>query len=156
LNISVIALIVLAVAVWFILNKTTLGRGVYALGSDSVALERVGYNRVAVTMLAYSIFGFCSGVAGIIYYANMSIAEPAHVLNTAMDIIAAAIFGGCNLKDGKGRVGGIIAGVFIITLISNNLVILGVSPFAKTIVIGVILLVSVFLSQIHEIRSRQL
>jgi simple sugar transport system permease protein len=155
LGISVILLVSIAVIIWIILNRTQLGRGIYALGSDKTALERVGYNVNAVYILAYSIFGFCNGVAGMIFYANMAMAEPGHILKTTMDIIAVAIFGGCNLKDGKGMVGGILAAVFIITLINNNLVILGISPFMKTLIVGLALLVSVFLSSIRDIRARR-
>lgn len=155
LLISTVFLVVLAIVVWIVLNRTQLGRGIYALGGDKAALERVGYNVMAVYILAYCLFGFCTGVSGLVFYGNMSTAEPAHILKAHTNIIAAAIFGGCNLQDGKGSVGGVLAGVFTITLISNNLVLLGVSPYAKTMMIGCILLISVLISSLGDIRARR-
>jgi len=153
--ISVVFLIILAVAVWFILNRTQLGRGIYALGGDKIALERVGYNVMSVYILAYVIFGFCTGVSGLVFYGNMSTAEPAHIVKAGSNIIAACIFGGVDNARGKGTVGGVLAGVLIITLINNNLVLLGASPYAKTLLIGVILLVSVLISSLGDIKARR-
>ena len=153
--VSVIFLVILAVVVWFILNHTQLGRGIYALGGDKMALERVGYNVMSVYILAYVIFGFCTGVAGLVFYGNMSTAEPSHIIKGGSNIIAAAIFGGVDNNRGKGTVGGVLAGVFIITLINNNLTLLGASPYLKTLLIGVILLVSVLVTSLGDIKARR-
>lgn len=153
LNIGFWVLLAVIVGVWVLLNKTQIGRGIYALGGDKVALERVGFNVPLVYTAAYATFGFCCGVAGIFFYANMSIAEPGMILNKGSNVIASAIFGGCNMKDGKGSVGGVLSGVAIITLVNDNLVLLGVPPYAKILVIGIIILLSVLLSSITERRT---
>lgn len=155
LNMGVVVLTLVAVAIWFLLNKTQLGRGIYALGGDKVAVARVGYNVLVVFLLAYAVFGFCCGVAGVYYYGNAGMFEPAMIAAKGSNVIASAIFGGCNMKDGKGSVGGILVGVAIITLVNDNLVLMGVPSFGITLVVGIIILLSVLLSTLSERRLQK-
>lgn len=152
LNIGIIVLIVTAVLLWILLNKTQIGRGIYALGGDKAALERVGYNATQITLLAYAIFGACVAIAGIYFYANSGTFEPGMIADKGSDVIASAIFGGCNMKEGKGSVGGILAGVAIITVIKGNLILLGVPVYFVTFAVGVLILAGVLFSTLSEKR----
>lgn len=155
LNMGILVLAAVALGVWLLLNKTQLGRGIYALGGDKVALERVGYKPVVIYLLAYAVFGFCCGVAGIYYYGNAGMFEPAMISAKGSNVIASAIFGGCNMKDGKGTVAGILIGVAIITLVNDNLILLGVPSFGIMLVVGLLILTSVLLSSFSERRIKK-
>lgn len=150
INIGIIVLVLTAVLLWILLNKTQIGRGIYALGGDPVAVERVGYSSMKITLLAYAVFGACAGIAGIYFYSNSGTFEPAMIADKGADVIASAIFGGCNMQDGKGTVGGILAGVAIITVIKGNLILLGVPSYYVMFVVGVLILLGVLFSTLGE------
>lgn len=149
-NIGIVVLILVSVLLWILLNRTQIGRGIYALGGDPAAVERVGYHPMKITLLAYAVFGMCVGVAGIYFYSNSGTFEPALIADKGSDVIASAIFGGCNMKDGKGTVGGILAGVAIITAIKGNLILLGVPSYFITFVVGTMILLGVLFSTLGE------
>ena len=151
-NIGIIVLLITAVFLWLLLNRTQIGRGIYALGGDPVAVERVGYSSMKITLLAYALFGVCVGIAGIYFYSNAGTFEPMLIADKGADVIASAIFGGCNMKDGKGSVGGILAGVAIITVIKGNLILLGVPSYYVTFVVGAMILLGVLFSTLGEQR----
>lgn len=155
MNIGILVLIITAVILWFLLNKTQIGRGIYALGGDKVAVERVGYSTKKITLIAYAIFGACVAIAGIYFYSNAGSFEPGMISDKGGDVIASAIFGGCNMKEGKGSVGGILAGVAIITVIKSNLILLGVPVYYVTFAIGAIILLGVLFSSLSEKRLQR-
>ena len=155
LNIGILVLIFTAIALWILLNKTQIGRGVYALGGDKVAVERVGYSARKITLIAYAIFGACVGIAGIYFYSNSGTFEPGMIADKGGDVISCAIFGGCNMKEGKGSVGGVLAGVAIITVIKSNLILLGVPVYYVTFAVGAIILLGVLFSSLSERRLQK-
>ena len=155
MNIGILVLIVTAVLLWILLNRTQIGRGIYALGGDKVAVERVGYSSRKITLLAYAIFGACVAIAGIYFYSNAGTFEPGMIADKGSDVIAASIFGGCNMKEGKGSVGGVLAGVAIITVIKSNLILLGVPVYYVTFAVGAIILLGVLVSSLSEIRMNK-
>jgi len=154
-NIGIIVLLVVAALLWFLLNKTQVGRGIYALGGDKVALERVGYNPMKITLMAYAIFGACVAAAGIYFYSNSGTFEPGMIADKGGDVIASAIFGGCNMKEGKGSVGGILSGVAIITVIKSNLILLGVPVYYVAFSVGALILAGILISTLSENRLKK-
>lgn len=155
LNIGILVLIFTAIVLWILLNKTQIGRGVYALGGDKVAVERVGYSARKITLIAYAIFGACVGIAGIYFYSNSGTFEPGMIADKGSDVISCAIFGGCNMKEGKGSVGGVLVGVAIITVIKSNLILLGVPVYYVTFAVGAIILLGVLFSSLSERRLQK-
>lgn len=155
LNIGILVLIITAAVLWFLMNKTQIGRGIYALGGDKVAVERVGYNAKQLTLIAYAIFGACMAIAGIYFYSNSGTFEPGMIADKGSDVISCAIFGGCNMKEGKGSVGGVLAGVAIITVIKSNLILLGVPVYFVTFAVGAIILLGVLFSSWSEKRLQK-
>ena len=77
------------------------------------------------------------------------------IADKGADVIASAIFGGCNMQDGKGTVGGILAGVAIITIIKGNLILLGVPSYYITFVVGTMILLGVLFSTLGEKHFRK-
>lgn len=155
MNIGILVLVFTAIILWFLLNRTQIGRGIYALGGDKVAVERVGYSSRKITLIAYAIFGACVAIAGIYFYSNSGSFEPGMISEKGSDVIASAIFGGCNMKEGKGSVGGVLAGVAIITVIKSNLILLGVPVYYVTFAVGAIILLGVLFSSLSEKRLQK-
>lgn len=141
------------ILVWLLLNKTMIGRGIYALGGDKVAAARVGFNIPLVYSTAYGVMGLLCGISGMMYYANNTLFQSDWILAEQADATAGAIFGGVIMKDGKGTVGGVVLGIFLIGLIRNNLYLIGVPSYAQKLVVGVIILLSVAFSSINQFKE---
>lgn len=152
-NLSTLIFFLSVILVWFILNKTMVGRGIYALGGDKIAAERAGFNMPLVYGTAYGIMGLMAGIAGMMYYANNTLFQSDWILTEQGDATAAVIFGGVIMKNGKGTVGGVFVGVLLIGLIKNNLYLIGIPSYAQKVVIGMIILLSVALSSINQFRE---
>ena len=155
LHFSVFIMLGVMVLTHLIMRHTIVGRGIYALGGDKVAVERVGYNPMKLTLVAYAVFGACCGIAATYFYCNTGSFETGTIASRGTDVITAAIFGGCNMKDGKGSVSGILVGVAIITAIKSNLILLGVPAYYITCVVGLLILGGVLFSTLAERRLQK-
>ncbi|MDR1621754.1 MAG: ABC transporter permease [Synergistaceae bacterium] len=139
--------------VWFVLNKTMVGRGIYALGGDKVAAARVGFNIPLLYGTAYGIMGMLAGMAGMMFYANNTLFQSDWILVEQGNATAAAIFGGVIMKNGKGTVGGVVVGILLIGLIQNNLYLIGIPSYAQKVVVGFIILTSVAMASFNQLRE---
>ncbi len=135
-------LIVAALAVWFLLKYTMLGRGIYALGGDPVATERAGFNIAGIQFFIYGFVGFLSGIAGVLHSAYMRNANPFDLVGTEMTVIAAVVLGGASITGGKGTVYGTMIGVAFLVLMENSLIIIGIPSYWQKIVTGLIIIAS--------------
>ncbi len=135
-------LVVAALAVWFLLKYTMLGRGIYALGGDPVATERAGFNIAGIQFFIYGFVGFLSGIAGVLHSAYMRNANPFDLVGTEMTVIAAVVLGGASITGGKGTVYGTMIGVAFLVLMENSLIIIGIPSYWQKIVTGLIIIAS--------------
>lgn len=151
LNITVAVMLVLALLMWFFLNKTITGRNIYAIGGNYEAAERMGINILKTYVLVFFLAGALAGIAGMQSYMKQMSITPLGLQGSHSNALSAVIFGGTQLGNGKGgSVLGTMVGVVTITLISTSLIMLGVPSYAQTFVIGVLLLMSVALAAIKS------
>ena len=134
----------------FFLSRTGYGRRLYATGANPRAARLVGINTFSTLFKAYLFGGFCNAVAAIILTGKLGVANPAMGNDLFLDIISAAVIGGCSLFGGKGSVVGTAFGVLLIGLISNGLSLLGVEYQATTVVKGGIILLAIVLDTIQN------
>jgi ribose transport system permease protein len=142
----ILALLLVAVA-WFILNKTVLGRMIYSIGSNEEAVRLAGHSVFRYKLIAFTICGLCAGIAAIVYMARLNIASPIAGIGFELNAIAAVIIGGASLNGGRGSVIGTLLGAFIIGVLANGLILLGLSDFMRQMITGVVLIVAVLLDQ---------
>lgn len=142
----ILALLLVAVA-WFILNKTVLGRMIYSIGSNEEAVRLAGHSVFRYKLIAFTICGLCTGIAAIVYMARLNIASPIAGIGFELNAIAAVIIGGASLNGGRGSVIGTLLGAFIIGVLANGLILLGLSDFMRQMITGVVLIVAVLLDQ---------
>ena len=138
--------IVLAVAfliVYFILNKTTFGRRIYATGSNAKCANLVGVNTARIKIACYSISGFLSALAGLLMISRLDSAQPTLGSGYELDAIAAVALGGTSMSGGRGKITGTIAGVLIIAVLNNGLNIMNVSSYYQEVIKAVVILVAV-------------
>ncbi|OPJ60918.1 galactose/methyl galactoside ABC transporter permease MglC [Clostridium chromiireducens] len=135
--------VVFIILVWFILNKTVFGKNVYAIGGNREAAVVSGVN-VFVTIMGIFIFAsLLYGVAGVLEAARTAGATNNYGNGYELDAIAACVVGGVSLNGGVGKVGGIVVGVLIFTVIQYGLQFIAVSPMWQQVIKGVIIAVAV-------------
>jgi len=150
----VIVMVVLAIAMSVLLTRTRFGRHVYATGSNNEAARLSGVNVYRTVMLAYVISGFFAGLTGIVLMSRLVTGQPNEGIAYELDAIAAAVIGGASLtQGGVGTISGSIIGAFVIGILRNGLNMNGVSFFIQQIVIGIVILLTVWIDQLRTKRS---
>ena len=128
---------------FFVLNKTTYGRRIYATGSNAVCAKLVGVDTVKIKMSVYAISGFLAALAGLMMISRVDSAQPTLGDGYELDAIAAVALGGTSMSGGRGKITGTIAGVLIIAVLNNGLNIMDVSSYYQQVIKAVVILVAV-------------
>lgn len=130
-------------ALWFILQKTSLGRRTYAVGGSEKVSYIAGIKINRIKIISYALTGLLSAVAGAIITARLNSAQPTAGMGYELDAIAAVVLGGTSLSGGKGHIVGTLIGALIIGTLNNGLNILDVSSFYQQVVKGIVILLAV-------------
>lgn len=130
-----------------ILQNTTFGRGVYAIGGNEEVARLSSLPTFRIKTMVYVISGFMSALAGVILTSRLSSSQPTAGMTFELDAIAAVVIGGTSLLGGKGRLFGTFIGVLIIGVLNNGLNIIGVSAFYQQFIKGIVILIAVFLDR---------
>ena len=132
--------VILTVLMWFIWNKTTFGKNMFAVGSNAEAAKVSGVNVFLTTMLVHTLAGAMYGYAGFIEGVRAGSVAASTGLNAECDAIAACVIGGVSFVGGTGKISGIILGVFVLRIIFVALTMLGVDSSSLYIIKGAIIL----------------
>jgi len=148
--ISIWLLICVGLMAAYIANRTPLGRHIYAVGGNErgAALSGVKVNRVK--MFVYMFSGFCAALVGLIISSQLVAAHPATGETFELNAIAAAVLGGTSMSGGRGRILGTIVGAFVIGVLSDGLVMMGVSSFWQTVIKGLVIIAAVVIDQAQQ------
>lgn len=133
-----------------ILNKTILGRYIYALGGNEQAARASGINVNQVKMAVYSISGLLAGLAGILLTSRITTGQPNAGAGFELDAIAAVVIGGTSTSGGKGSIAGTLIGVLLIGVINNGLDLLNVTSYYQQVVMGIIIIGAVVLDSLNQ------
>lgn len=139
--IVIVGILVVLFAV--ITQRTKFGRHLYAVGGSEQAARLSGVNVSRVRLLAYTLCGGLSGMAGLLLAARLNSATPDAGEAFELDSIAAVVIGGASLSGGRGSILGAVLGCLIIGVLNNGLVLVGVSPFWQKVIKGVVILIAV-------------
>lgn len=145
-NIAVIVLLVFMTAMMVLLNRTTFGRRVFAVGGNEEAAILSGIRTNLVKTATFALSGAAAGLAGVITVSRLSMAEPQAGAGFELEAIAAVILGGTAITGGAGAIWRSVAGVLLMALIGNGFNILNVNPFFKDLTTGVIIVIAVALA----------
>ena len=144
-----ISIIVIGFAAFF-MNKTRMGRYIYAIGGNERAALLSGVNVNRVKVAVYMIAGALSGIAGLLVTARLDSAQPNAGMGYELDSIAAVVIGGTSLSGGKGSIIGTVIGAGIIGVLNNGLVLLNVSPFWQQVIKGLVILLAVIIDKLQK------
>ena len=127
-----------------ILNKSILGRYIFALGSNEEAARLSGVNVNFWKIVTYALGGLVCGIAGLLISSRLNSAQPALGQGYELDAIAATVIGGTSLAGGRGTILGTLIGAFIMSVLTNGLRINGVPEEWQLVVTGIIIMIAVY------------
>lgn len=153
LPLPVIYLAVVFVLVWLVLNKTVLGRHIYAVGGNEKAAKFSGVNVVTVRMFVYVFSGIMGALAGMVLCARSYSGNPLAGDGAEMDAIAACVLGGASMAGGYGYVGGTLIGALIIGLLNNGLNLMKIDSYWQIILKGVVILAAVYVDYLKNLKK---
>lgn len=127
----------------FILTKTYFGRYFYALGGNEEAAELSGIRVKRIKYLVYALSGLFAGIAGLVMLSRANTGQPNAGLGYEFDVITCVVLGGVSVTGGSGKISNVIAGVLIIGVLSNGMILMDISSYMQMVIKGVILLLAV-------------
>ena len=139
----VVILVIVLIITAIIMNKTKMGRHMYAVGGNQQAAEFSGIKVEKVKFFVHAFSGLMAGLAGIVLASRMYSGQPTAGDGAEMDAIAAVVVGGTSMAGGSGKIGGTIIGGLIIGVLNNGLNLLNVNSFWQYVVKGAVLLIAV-------------
>ncbi|WP_202081622.1 ABC transporter permease [Caldalkalibacillus salinus] len=141
----IIILIVVVITGDLLLRKTAALRQVYYVGSNEKAARLSGINVQKVKLWVYVISALMAGIAGLLTLARFSVAAPTAGMTAELRAIAACVIGGASLTGGQGTILGALLGVILVGLVNNALILMNVSVYFQSLVIGLVLIIAVTL-----------
>ncbi len=143
--VPVIIMVIVFILSVFILNRTKMGRYIYAVGGNPLAARFSGIDVSQVKFVVYTYSGIMAGIAGIILASRMYSGQPTAGEGAEMDAIAAVVVGGTSMAGGSGKLSGTLIGALIIGILNNGLNLMNVNSFWQTVVKGVVILLAVMI-----------
>jgi erythritol transport system permease protein len=140
----------LAAVAILVASRTPFGRHVYAVGGNERAALLSGVKVPQVRVRVYVMSGFCAALVGVIIAAQLGAAHPATGATFELNAIAAVVLGGTSLMGGRGTIGGTLIGAFVIGVLADGLVLVGVSEFWQMVVKGLVIVLAVVLDQVQK------
>lgn len=135
--------IIATAVMWFIWNKTTMGKNMYAVGANPEAANISGVNVMKTIIFVFALAGVLYGFSGFIEAARVGSNNASAGLNAELDAIAACVIGGVSFTGGTGKISGIVTGVILLQIITVALQWLSVSTNLQYIIKGAIILMAV-------------
>jgi len=141
--IPIVMMVIAGLICWFILERTVLGRSMYAIGGNLEAARLSGLPVKRIQIIVFGLSGLFAALAGLVMAGRLSSAQPQAGVGYELDAIAAVVIGGASLAGGQGRATGTLVGALLLAVIRNGLNLLNVSSFWQQIVIGLVIALAV-------------
>lgn len=147
-------LAVVAVATWFILKHTLIGRSVLAIGGNAQSSVRVGINYRKVKLFVFAYMGLLAGIAAIAQTAYTKAVDPNGLIGLELTVIAAVVLGGANIHGGRGTIPGALLGVLLLAIMQNGMILARIDTYWQNVVTGAIIVIAVSYDHISYKRAQ--
>ncbi len=138
-------------------TRTPVGRHVYAVGGNERAARLSGIRVERVVVWTYVFSALCAGLVGMIIASQLEAAHPATGESFELNAIAAVVLGGTSLMGGRGSIGGSLIGAFVIGVLADGLVMMGVSEFWQMVIKGLVIVLAVTVDQMQmKVQARMM
>ncbi|NLL41863.1 MAG: ABC transporter permease [Firmicutes bacterium] len=139
----IIFFILIAIATWYILNHTRLGRSLYAIGGNEEAAVASGVNVDRRKMQAFVVNGILVGIAGVIFMSRVNAGLPNGAVGFEFEALTSSVIGGTSFSGGIGTAGGTVVGAFIVGILNNIMNLIGLNAYLQQIIRGAIIALAV-------------
>jgi erythritol transport system permease protein len=143
-------MVVLAIIFAWVSTKTRFGRHIYAVGGNEEAARLSGVRVNKIKMLVYMISGACAALVGIMLSADLVAAHPATGETYELTTIACVVLGGTSLMGGRGTILGSVVGACVIVVLTDGLVMAGVSSMWQKVFVGAVIVAAVVLDHVQQ------
>ncbi|MFC2735435.1 MAG: ABC transporter permease, partial [Parascardovia denticolens] len=150
--VPIVTMIIMGVIAAVILDFTSIGRSIYAVGGNMEASRLSGIHVHKTQIIVFVLSGIFAAVAGLVIAGRLHSVQPQAASGYEMDAIASTVIGGASLSGGKGKISGTFVGAILLAVIRNGLNILNVSSFWQQVVIGLVIAIAV---SIDTLRRKQ-
>lgn len=146
-----VVLLLLAIVLAFVLNKTVYGRHLLALGKNERAARYSGIHTHRVTIIAYMVSALFAGIGGILFSLDLNTVQPsASGQMYELYAIAGCVVGGVSLRGGEGNITGVIIGTAIVRVLYNSINIAGIATQLEFAVLGLVILIGVTVDEVAK------
>lgn len=139
----VLVVIAIVIVAGLFLHLARFGRYTFAIGSNAFAARAAGINVKRHTTKIYALSGLLAGLAGMFFYIRLGSGAPTSGAGAELDAIAAVVIGGASLSGGIGKLTGTTLGALILTTVTSGLIIIGVAPNWKKVVVAILIALAV-------------
>jgi D-xylose transport system permease protein len=154
LAIPVLIVILVALVMAVVLNRTRFGRYIFAMGGNPEAAERAGIDTRRMTLWAFVVMGILCALSAVVASARLQSAGNDIGTLDELRVIAAAVIGGCSLAGGVGTIFGALLGAVVIQSLQSGMALLGIDTSLQSIVTGLVLVLAVYADQLYQ-RNRK-
>ena len=138
---------------WWMLEQTSFGRHLYAIGGNEEVARLSGINVLVKKIQIYSLSGFFAGLSGVIMLSRLNSGQPATSEGFEMDVITAAVLGGVSVAGGQGKIINVVAGVLIMGMLSNGMTLMNLDEYWQWVAKGAVLLFAVAFDNMQRRRK---
>ena len=146
----IIVMVIVYIIAFVILNKTPIGRYIYAIGGNEEATRLSGVRVKRYKMLVYTLSGVTAAIAGIVLTSRLMSGQPNMGVGFELDAIAAVVLGGTAIAGGRGAIIGTLIGAMLLGVLNNGLNLMGVSPYVQNVIKGGIILLAIYISRSRD------
>lgn len=130
------------VIIWVVLKYSKIGRCIFAMGGNMEAAYRAGVNIFRTQWFVYAFMGVAAGLGALVQAYSIQNIAPNSLMGREMEVLSMVVLGGAVLTGGKGSVLGTVLGVIFIAMLGNGLVLLGISSYWHSLLMGMVILIS--------------
>ena len=138
----------------YVLEQTSYGRSIYALGGNGEAARLAGLNVSSLRRSLYVLIAVLSGLTGILKASRLGTSSPESGTGVEMSIIAGVIIGGASLSGGVGNMLGTVLGVSLMEILKNALVIMRISSYWQNVATGILMIIAVSVDSIRNSKKK--
>jgi ribose transport system permease protein len=155
LPIPLIVMLITFVFGYWLLELTHIGRHIYAIGGNEEVARLSGINVVKIKIMVFIVSSFFASLSGIIMLSRINSGQPNVSQGFEMDVITGAVLGGISVAGGEGRIANVIAGVLIMGVLSNGMVLLNLNEYWQWVVKGLVLFAAVAFDNVQKMRDEK-
>lgn len=147
LQTPILIMLMVYVLAYVLLNKTPIGRYIYAIGGNEEATRLSGIRVSRYKLMVYTLSGATAALAGIVLTSRLMSGQPNAGIGFELDAIAAVVLGGTAIAGGRGAIIGTLIGAMMLGVLNNGLNLMGVSPYVQNVIKGGIILLAIYIGR---------